>query len=641
MRTDDALDQFDRDLDQLTWGGGGASSADGEVAGLLAAAGAVHALDAADVHPDPNPGFLRHLEEMLAMKAPAQSPTVPLAFAPVYHMPEAPALRPIRRGGKFAFLEFIAAALLIFVLAAAAYGGGAFDRFLPAVATPIPAPTTGMTGMYRGDAGRTGVMPGFGPTGAPILAWKTPVLGAIHNPPVVAGDSIFFIEQDPTTKLGFVTRLDAKTGAKVWSWQVGAVDSSSPAVADRLVIALTGTGLVALNIDSGAVVWRYDSGGTVIGGSPAVANGLVYFSTNELLLQAVNATTGEGVWSAALPYGAAGDASAVVSSNPHRGSPAVGDGIVVAQGGNGYVMAADATTGRELWRLRSNRFEIFSGSSTISAGVVYLGGMFPLSPQPEGSSGLGVALRGRVTAVAAKTGAILWQRDDLVSPSSLAISGGALYIADGSIVAVNAATGGAMWEFQQSGSMSDPIVAGGIVYARGGNGRLYGLDAASGKRVWEAYVGVSGEPTVADGKVIVIGGISVYAIGGDDSATAPDSGDPKVDVSGLAPCVPWRTNDPSNLRGTPSATLDITSQAPTAPTEIFNQVLVSNLPKGPAANASQLAGIQETLRHIADCAARPETVMQYGGFYTDDYFRRILGLGQSARDIASRGFYGA
>ncbi len=82
--------------------------------------------------------------------------------------------------------------------------------------------------------------------------------------------------------------------------------------------------LYALNDETGAVLWTYNTGNRV-GPSPAIANGLVYFGTNNWVFYAANAATGAVLWSYPTYYSES--ASAVVA-----------DGLVFVDdnGGNFY-----------------------------------------------------------------------------------------------------------------------------------------------------------------------------------------------------------------------------------------------------------------------------------------------------------------
>jgi outer membrane protein assembly factor BamB len=72
-----------------------------------------------------------------------------------------------------------------------------------------------------------------------------------------------------------VYALNASTGAKLWSYASGDVESS-PAVANGVVyVASAGGILYALNAKTGAKLWSYTTGNNLFS-SPAVANGVVY-----------------------------------------------------------------------------------------------------------------------------------------------------------------------------------------------------------------------------------------------------------------------------------------------------------------------------------------------------------------------------
>jgi len=52
---------------------------------------------------------------------------------------------------------------------------------------------------------------------------------------------------------------------------------------------------------------------------------------------------------------------------------------------------------------------------------------------------------------------------------------------------------------------SSPVVAGGRVYIGSSDGRLYVLDSASGKKLWEFEIGadVTASPAVAGGRLVI------------------------------------------------------------------------------------------------------------------------------------------
>ena len=132
---------------------------------------------------------------------------------------------------------------------------------------------------------------------------------------------------------------------------------------------------------------------------------------------------------------------------------------------------------------------------------------------------------------------------------SVAVAGGKLFTQeqldqDEAVVCYDAATGARVWEYKSPGRFSEtiagpgpratPTVHGGKVYAQAATGKLAKLDAATGKREWEADVvaaggvlpqwGFAASPLVTDGVVIT------YANGGTGKGTVAF----KADTGALA-----------------------------------------------------------------------------------------------------------
>jgi eukaryotic-like serine/threonine-protein kinase len=128
---------------------------------------------------------------------------------------------------------------------------------------------------------------------------------------------------------------------------------------------------------------------------------------------------------------------------------------------------------------------------------------------------------GRLYALDRSAGTKKWAFDaGNAIPSSPAIGGGAVYIGtrDGHFFAVDAATGKQRWRFatgplmpwpwgHESGDVytSSPAFADGIVYFGAGDGRVYAVDAATGKEKWHGETGgrVRSSPAVDTSRVYV------------------------------------------------------------------------------------------------------------------------------------------
>jgi len=168
---------------------------------------------------------------------------------------------------------------------------------------------------------------------------------------------------------GNVYALEAATGAVKWKFKTGDVVLSSPALADgTLFIGSWDTYLYALDATSGAEKWRFETGEgheiynqVGIQGSPAVADGIVYFgcriptSTRSLRLPEKQrwVFNNKGSW--------------VINS------PAIRDDkVFFATSDTGLVHALNAKSGAVIFTVDFNHWTMFS-SPAIAGNMLYLG----------------------------------------------------------------------------------------------------------------------------------------------------------------------------------------------------------------------------------------------------------------------------
>lgn len=154
----------------------------------------------------------------------------------------------------------------------------------------------------------------------------------------------------------------AKLGATWMSEKVGPAPSSRsmPVIGGDLMFLTAPPYVVAVNIDTGKIAWRYQTAsgpaGGIMGppGSPdregvAVGDGLVYVGLTNANLIALREDTGDLVWKTFIGDDV-NEPSAGIS-----GAPVFADGLVTAglnadYGYRGQIVAVDAKTGREAWR---------------------------------------------------------------------------------------------------------------------------------------------------------------------------------------------------------------------------------------------------------------------------------------------------
>jgi outer membrane protein assembly factor BamB len=319
--------------------------------------------------------------------------------------------------------------------------------------------------------------------------------------------------------------------------------------------------------------WRYQAEGSAVN-NISIVGGLVYATSDDGTLHALDIATGEERWSYAPELG------------PVSG-PNVSEGRVFVKDIDGRLAAVDALTGSELWRSDQ---AIYSSDPTVDGDSVYIGaadgtlvaldaasgavrwtaavstsGAEVHSPayaagrvyaseaggdfvavdasnaaiawrMPTGSTSTGTSvvadgvayvgsydgIGGSLSAFDSATGRLVWNvAEPLWAP---AVSNGVAYAGgEGVLVALSASTGSELWRFELGGLVRAPTVADGIVYVPAeGEHRVYALEAASGRVLWT--FDVDSQPVCcvvpAHGSAFVgtlNGGI--YAIGSDGSVT--------------------------------------------------------------------------------------------------------------------------
>jgi polyvinyl alcohol dehydrogenase (cytochrome) len=165
------------------------------------------------------------------------------------------------------------------------------------------------------------------------------------------------------------------------------------------------------NVAQLSVKWSYTTMGDV-SARAAVVGGVVYFPDWGGYLHALNASTGQLIWSRQLSaYG-----SDLAPNTNSRTTPAVVNGTLYLGTQEGaWLLAINAATGALLWKTQlespgNDPFAIISASPTVVGGTVYTG----VASTEEGVAGFVPGYpcckaRGSVVAVSAATGKIKWK----------------------------------------------------------------------------------------------------------------------------------------------------------------------------------------------------------------------------------------
>jgi outer membrane protein assembly factor BamB len=318
------------------------------------------------------------------------------------------------------------------------------------------------------------------------LNWYLPTGGNVDSSPAVVNGVVYVGSADDN-----IYALNAATGAKLWSFTTGNSVESSPAVVNGVVYIGSDDGnLYALNAATGALKWSYftftagdrtentcpscRTPAPVIS-APAVVNGVVYFGSSNNNVYALNASTGDFLWSFA-------------TGNSVTSSPAVANGVVYVGSTDDNVYALNAATGAELWSYTTGN--AVTSSPAVANGAVYIG-----------------SDDYNLYALNAATGALLWSF--LTGPfSAPAVANGVVYIGsfNSNVYALNAATGAFLWSFHTGNLVdSSPAVANGVVYVGSVDKNVYALNAATGTELWSFTTRsfVNSSPAVVNGAVYI------------------------------------------------------------------------------------------------------------------------------------------
>ena len=357
---------------------------------------------------------------------------------------------------------------------------------------PLPAPIhAGSVLTYRGNAARTGEMPGPGPSGTPTVAWRFQAGGGFATSPVVDAGVVYVVSGD-----GVVHALTLATGVERWTAKPGGRVVASLLLVGRTVIVADEVGVVhALAEVDGASTWTFETDGP-ISGSPAVDGDRVVVGTQSGSIYAIDARSGGLLWR-------------IDVGDPIKRSVAIAESVAYL-GVGGSLVAIDTVDGTIRWR-SDIATDGGIGTPSVSGGLVFAAvGLDGKDPAAHGVVALDVA-----------TGATRWR---YASPTEKqiytpAISADRAYVVghDSLVVCLDAGTGAVEWSSPQESEVEAlPVIVDDVVYIAANDGPAAALDATTGATQWTVpLTGVPYAPTVVDGYLLIGTDLGVlYAVGG-------------------------------------------------------------------------------------------------------------------------------
>ncbi|PEN11176.1 hypothetical protein CRI94_16430 [Longibacter salinarum] len=329
---------------------------------------------------------------------------------------------------------------------------------------------------YRGSIARTGYYDAPGPdlrTGeAPVVRWMfTP-------PPTSEADEGYDLAFSPISvqdgvayaghRDGNLYAVDTNTGQRIWNFQTGDAVFTAPAISgENVYIGSLDGRLYSLNAQSGDKIWEFDTGSRIFA-SPVVHDGVIYVAGEESgTTYALDTDTGQELWRFETD-------ERIVSTLAYR------DGRVYVtshyRGNDMYktrVTTIEAASGSEIWTHIIDHRSASLSAPVVDSDHVYISGAY-----------------GEMLAISVDTGERAWSfSTEGEIRTSPAVDDTRVYIANEGQKTVHALasdTGEEIWRFDTEAEVSTPIsIANGRAYIASQAGRLYALDAESGRWIWE------------------------------------------------------------------------------------------------------------------------------------------------------------
>jgi outer membrane protein assembly factor BamB len=270
----------------------------------------------------------------------------------------------------------------------------------------------------------------------PRQAWSTSIGSGssgtrrILASPVAGDGRIYTMDSDMR-----VRAFAADSGRELWSVDPAPEDEEDgfgggiAFDAGRVYVAAGFAQIVTLDAATGKIVWRRSVAGPVRS-APLVADGRIYTTTVDNRTEALDAQSGDTVWS----YTGTAEPTSILGG----GTPGFSQDIVVAPYSSGEVVALRADNGRPLWTdslaglRRGSALAALSdvrGSPVIADGRVFA-----------------ASVSGRIAAIDLRTGNRAWD-GEFGGPSPIWFAGDYLFLIskDGELICVRALDGAIRW----------------------------------------------------------------------------------------------------------------------------------------------------------------------------------------------------
>jgi outer membrane protein assembly factor BamB len=332
---------------------------------------------------------------------------------------------------------------------------------------------------YQGTGPLLGVAPDIAPPPYELKwTYKTNETerAGVESAPVIANDTVYLADSR-----GVLHAIELASGKVRWKYDSGDAFATTPLVVDGKVFLGDLSGVFhAVSAKDGAKLWTVDTESS-IHASANVAGSRILFANDASDLICVEAADGKVVWKGK-------------GEDRINAAPSIGGGLAYFSGCDAQLRAFDIQTGQQKF-------------------AVEIGALAPGSPPllPDriiiGTDG------GRVIAMSPDGKETLWTYEQVETQAmvyaSPSVAGGVVVVGarDRQVHAINAATGKRLWAFKTRGDVDAPaVISAGRVYVGSKDKKLYVLDLKTGEALWEFNAGRGIEAGAAIG-----GGVIVFA----------------------------------------------------------------------------------------------------------------------------------
>ncbi|HXG68962.1 MAG TPA: PQQ-binding-like beta-propeller repeat protein [Blastocatellia bacterium] len=310
----------------------------------------------------------------------------------------------------------------------------------------------------------------------------------------------------------------------LWTYQAGESIESSAAIYGGVAFVGAAKGdkgeLVAVDMQSGQLRWKYETPGPIGESSPCAGSEAVFIGDLSGMLHAVSREDGRGLWT-------------FKTNGEIKSSPVLVDGKVLIGSYDEHLYCLSASNGAVLWKVRTNGY--VHGTPAVHNGMAFVTGCDEIfrairisdgremyrvasgaytgaSPAIVGQFAYYGTFNNDVLGVNLTTRRIAWRyrhpQRQFPFYASAAVEAGRVVVGgrDKMVHCIDANTGKSVWTFATRARVeSSPALAGNRVYVGSNDGRFYVLDFQTGAKLWEFNAGapLSASPAIASGRIVI------------------------------------------------------------------------------------------------------------------------------------------